>query len=279
MKNDIAVKIFCCIKIFSAQKRTKVYEIVLLIHITIFFIFVIKKNNYVIIITKKLLEERCILEDFGIDKSWIDAGLDINLINEVMTIIAEKRIDRLILPSQEDVLNAIKLTSLDNVKVLIIGQDPYPSSEHAHGLAFSSLSAKTPASLKNIFKKLKEDFPEGKYESNTLTRWGEQGVVLLNTSLTFEGKDPKLLKEHTKLWEPVVKNIFEVLIKRNKTLVVMRWGNYAQKVGECFNNKPNVYTLDTTHPSPFSARNGFLTSSHFKLCNEILVGSPICWDT
>jgi len=216
---------------------------------------------------------------FGIDKSWIEAGLDINIINEVMSVIADKRKDREILPSQEDVLNAIKLTSLDNAKVLIIGQDPYPSSEHAHGLAFSSLSSKTPASLKNIFKKLKEDFPEGKYESNTLTEWGKQGVILLNTALTFEGKDSKLLKEHTKLWEPVIKNIFEVLIKRNKPLVVMRWGNYAQTVGKCFNNCPNIYPLDTTHPSPFSARNGFLTCNHFIKCNEILGEDAICWNT
>ena len=218
-------------------------------------------------------------ENFGIDKSWIEGGLDIDLINSVMNVIAEKRLKKEILPSQDDVLNAIKLTSLDNAKVLIIGQDPYPSSEHAHGLAFSSLSSKTPASLKNIFKKLKEDFPKNDYKSNTLTNWGKQGVILLNTSLTFEGKDSKFLKEHTKLWEPVVKNIFDVLIKRNKTLVVMRWGNYAQKVGECFNNRQNIYTLDTTHPSPFSARNGFLNCNHFLKCNEILGDDFIDWST
>ena len=216
---------------------------------------------------------------FGIDKSWIDGGLDMDLINEVMSTIAIKRKNSEILPSQDDILNAIKLTSLHNAKVLIIGQDPYPSSEHAHGLAFSSLSKKTPASLKNIFKKLKEDFPNGKYESNTLTDWGKQGVILLNTALTFEGKDPKLLKEHTKLWEPVIKNIFDVLIRRNRTLVVMRWGNYAQKVGECFDDCPNIFPLDTTHPSPFSARNGFLSSNHFKKCNDILGEDAICWDT
>lgn len=219
------------------------------------------------------------MKNFGIDKSWIEAGLDINLINEIMEIIAVKRKDREILPSQDNILNAIKLTSLDNAKVLIIGQDPYPSAEHAHGLAFSSLSTKTPASLKNIFKKLKEDYPDGKFESNTLTEWGKQGVILLNTALTFEGKDLKLLKEHTKLWAPVIKNIFDVLIKRNKTLVVMRWGNYAQKVGECFDNKQNIYPLDTTHPSPFSARNGFLTCNHFKKCNEILGKNSINWET
>jgi len=216
---------------------------------------------------------------FGIDKSWIEAGLDIDLINQIMSIIEQKRQNREILPSQDDILNAIKLTSLDNAKVLIIGQDPYPSAEHAHGLAFSSLSNKTPASLKNIFKKLKEDFPEGKYDSNTLTKWGKQGVILLNTSLTFEGKDSKLLKEHTKLWEPVIKNIFDILIKRNKTLIVMRWGNYAQTVGECFTNKPNIHPMDTTHPSPFSARNGFLTCNHFKKCNEILGNDAIDWST
>lgn len=219
------------------------------------------------------------MNTYGIDESWIKAGLDIELINSVMNIISEKRKSCEILPSQDDVLNAIKLTSLDNAKVLIIGQDPYPSAEHAHGLAFSSLSNKTPASLKNIFKKLQEDYPNGKYSSNTLTEWGKQGVILLNTALTFEGKDTKLLKEHTKLWEPVIKNIFDVLIKRGKTLVVMRWGNYAQKVGECFDNQTNIYPLDTTHPSPFSARNGFLTSDHFKKCNEILGEKKICWNT
>lgn len=219
------------------------------------------------------------MENFGIDKSWIDAGLDIDLIAEIMSVIVKKREEREILPSQDDILNAIKLTSLSNAKVLIIGQDPYPSAEHAHGLAFSSLSDKTPASLKNIFKKLKEDFPCGEYNSNNLTEWGKQGVILLNTSLTFEGKEQKLLKEHTKLWEPVIKNIFEILIKRNKALIVMRWGNYAQKVGECFENQPNIYVFDTTHPSPFSARNGFLSCNHFVKCNEILGENAICWNT
>lgn len=218
-------------------------------------------------------------ETFGIDKSWIEAGLDLKLIQKVMNIVAEKRKDRIILPKQDEILNAIKLTSLNNAKVLIIGQDPYPSAEHAHGLAFSSLSAKTPASLKNIFKKLKEDFPEGKYESNNLSEWGKQGVILLNTALTFEGKDSKLLKEHTKLWEPIIKNIFEILIKRDKLLIVMRWGNYAQTVGACFSNKPNIFTMDTTHPSPFSARNGFFNCDHFIKCNEILGQYAICWDT
>ena len=194
------------------------------------------------------------MQDFGIDKSWIDAGLDIDLIRNIMSVIAEKRKDREILPSQENVLNAIKLTSLDNVKVLIIGQDPYPSSEHAHGLAFSSLS------------------------TNLLLDWEKQGVLLLNTALTFEGKDTKLLKEHTKLWAPVIENIFSILAKRGN-LVVMRWGSYAQKVGACFDGINSITVMDTTHPSPLSAHRGFMDCDHFVRCNEILKEKAINWAT
>lgn len=215
----------------------------------------------------------------GIDKSWIDGGLDLELIKKVLRVIAEKRKMMTILPNQNDVLNAIKQTSLDNVKVLIIGQDPYPSTEHAHGLAFSSLSDKTPASLRNIFKKLEIDFPNLKHNSNTLTNWAKQGVLLLNTSLTFEDKAPKILKEHTLLWKPVIDNIYQVLINRRKTLVVFRWGAHAQKSGEVFEGKKNIYVMDTTHPSPLSANRGFMTSNHFLRCAEILKENSIDWNT
>lgn len=218
------------------------------------------------------------MENFGIDKSWIDAGLDIDLITRIMSIIAEKRNDREILPSQENILNAIKLTPLNNVKVLIIGQDPYPSSEHAHGLAFSSLSKNTPASLKNIFKKLKNDFPDCKHSTNLLLSWEKQGVLLLNTALTFEGKDTKLLREHTQLWKPVIENIFSIL-KTRGNLIVMRWGAYAQKVGEIFENVETITVMDTTHPSPLSAHRGFMECNHFIRCNEILKDKAIDWST
>ena len=215
---------------------------------------------------------------FGIDKSWFDAGLDIDKINEIMNIISKKREFVEILPKHDDIFNSIKYCPLDNVKVLIIGQDPYPSSEHAHGLAFSSLSSKTPASLKNIFKKLELDFPNSKHISNNLTSWVKQGVLLLNTSLTFEGKDVKLLKEHTKLWQPIINQIYEILIKRGN-VIVMRWGAHAQKSGEIFNDKSTITVMDTTHPSPFSARNGFFSCNHFTECNKILGSESIDWNT
>ena len=220
--------------------------------------------------------------DFGIDKSWIDAGLDLNLIKTALLTVDEKRKEREILPKREDVLNALRLCPLDKVKVLIIGQDPYPSSEHAHGLAFSSLSDNTPASLKNIFKKLEADFGGTKHNSNILVSWEKQGVLLLNTSLTFEGKSPKLLKEHTLIWAPVIENIFSILRKRGN-LIVMRWGSHAQGVkfgGKCFDWKGNNITvLDTTHPSPLSAHKGFMMSDHFIKCNKILGEKAIDWST
>ena len=220
-------------------------------------------------------------DNFGIDKSWIDAGLDIDLIRSVMTLIQEKRKKSNILPKQDDILNALKLCPFNKVKVLIIGQDPYPSAEHAHGLAFSSLSNNTPASLKNIFKKLEQDFG-GKYNSNTLTSWEKQGVLLLNTALTFESKDVKLLREHTKIWAPVIENIYSILRKRGN-LIVMRWGSHAQ--GVKFNGKEfkwegkNITVLDTTHPSPLSAHRGFMTSDHFVRCKKILGKEAINWET
>ena len=220
-------------------------------------------------------------ENLGIDKSWIDAGLDIDLIRQTLAVIEEKRRNREILPKQEDILNALKLCSLDKVKVLIIGQDPYPSAEHAHGLAFSSLSNNTPASLKNIFKKLEQDFGT-KHNSNLLINWEKQGVLLLNTALTFEGKDAKLLKEHTKLWAPVIENIFTILRNRGN-LIVMRWGSHAQGIkfgGKYFDwVGNNITVLDTTHPSPLSAHRGFMTSDQFIECNKILGKDAIDWST
>ena len=215
--------------------------------------------------------------NFDIDKSWIDAGLDVNLIRRIMEVVAQKRKSVDILPKQEDILNALKLCPLNKVRVLIIGQDPYPSAEHAHGLAFSSLSNNTPASLKNIFKKLESDF-SGKHSANCLIGWEKQGVLLLNTSLTFEGKEPKLLKEHTALWAPVIENIFSILKKR-KNLIVMRWGSHAQKAGKIFENTDGITVLDTTHPSPLSAHRGFMSSDHFKICNKILGQNAIDWST
>ena len=226
-------------------------------------------------------------EDYGIDKSWIDAGLDLDLIRTALSVVDEKRKDREILPKRDDVLNALKFCPFDKIKVLIIGQDPYPSAEHAHGLAFSSLSENTPASLKNIFKKLETDFKGTKHKSNLLIPWAKQGVLLLNTSLTFEGKSPKLLREHTLIWAPVIENIYKILRKRGN-LIVMRWGSHAQGVkfgGKCgkwelFNwEGKNITVLDTTHPSPLSAHRGFMTSDHFIKCNKILGKDAIDWST
>ena len=220
------------------------------------------------------------MNKYGIHEDWFKDGLDINLLNQVMEVILKKRKHCEILPSNENIFNAIKSVSPKEIKVIIIGQDPYPSSEHAHGLAFSSISKEhTPHSLKNIFKKLEQDFEGCTHKSNELTSWVNQGVLLLNTALTFESKDNKILREHTKLWKPVIDNIFEVIKKQKQTIIVMRWGNHAKVAGEVFENSSNFVIMDTTHPSPLSANRGFMTCNHFIKCNEILGKNAIDWNT
>ena len=125
---------------------------------------------------------------------------------------------------------------------------------------------------------MEKDFPGTKHETNLLLTWEKQGVLLLNTALTCEGKDTKLLKEHTKLLAPVIENIFNILKKRGN-LIVMRWGAHAQKAGECFEGVDTITVMDTTHPSPLSAHRGFMDCDHFRRCNEILKDNAIDWST
>ena len=189
----------------------------------------------------------------------------------------------------------IKVTPFDKVKVLIIGQDPYPNKEDAHGLAFSKKSGKTPASLKNIFAKIKEDTGV-ENESGNLTPWAKQGVLLLNRALTFSKTDS--LAKRNKFWQPVIENIINKLINRNTPLVIILWGNPANEI-EQFSfekeeeyKKHSVYILRSSHPSNMgNAKNtaifdgrikSFMESNTFAQCNKILksLGSTeIDWQT
>ena len=195
---------------------------------------------------------------------------------------------------------ALKLTPYDKVKVLIMGQDPYPNKEDAHGLAFSKLSGKIPASLKNIFEKIKEDTGVGskviKNSSGNLTPWAEQGVLLLNRALSFSKAES--LASRNKFWLPVINIIINKLLEREKPLVVMLWGNPANDI-EQFSfdkeeeyKKRNIYILRSSHPSNMgNAKNSvlkdgrigaFTATPNFKKTNEILKSfgeKEINWQT
>lgn len=196
------------------------------------------------------------------------------------------------LPAEKNIFKALEKPFQD-VKVLIIGQDPYPLKknkerkddiEHAHGLAFSSLSKDTPASLKNIFKELGNEY---KLESNNLTSWADQGVMLLNRALTYESKNKT--NEHIKFWKEVIDKTIEKLLNKEEPLVVMLWGKEANDlIPTVPKDKKNILILRASHPSPLSFYHKpkkfdgdpFEKCQHFSRCNEFLgVDNQIDWST
>lgn len=211
------------------------------------------------------------MDKFSISNSWDKVLGDEGL--ELCENIFELALEKFSTPKKEDIFNAFKLTNFEDVKVLILGQDPYPNPSHAHGLAFSSLSQKCPQSLKNIFKVINKNFEKDfVFKKWELTSWAKQGVFLLNTALTFydEKNQNKLLK----LWKPFIDLVLTKLAQRNKPLVVMLWGNKAiERASSIFVNNDKVLILTASHPSPLGVNKGdnaFMNCKHFKLCNEYL---------
>ena len=176
-------------------------------------------------------------------------------------------------PPYEDIFNAFKLTSLSNVKVVILGQDPYHEEGQAHGLAFSTPDGRPiPRSLKNIFKELNAEYDYPIPESGCLESWAKQGVFLLNTVLTVEAGNAN---SHSKCgWQTFTDKVIGILNDQTQQIVFMLWGKQAEKKRELITN-PNHLVLITSHPSPFSARRGFLGCNHFKLANEYLKDNRI----
>ncbi|MEZ0180139.1 uracil-DNA glycosylase ['Camptotheca acuminata' phytoplasma] len=182
----------------------------------------------------------------------------------------EEKIGKIIYPKSQNILKAFTLTPLNNLKVVILGQDPYPSINQAHGLSFSVENQKTPASLKNIFKELKNDLNLISYNNN-LSLWALEGVLLLNTILTVEANKP--LSHQNIGWEIFTQNIFKFLNQKEKIVYVL-WGKFSQKYEQYINKKKN-YILKSSHPSPLSAHRGFLGSKPFSKINTYLSQNKI----
>lgn len=183
-----------------------------------------------------------------------------------------------IYPPMHDIFNALKYTSFEDVKVVIIGQDPYHGAGQAHGLCFSVQPGVTPPpSLKNMFKELNADLGLPEPANGELTRWAKQGVLLLNTVLTVREGQPT---SHKGLgWEQVTDRIISELNKKETPVVFLLWGAHAQKKGELITN-PIHYKLQTVHPSPLSASRGFFGCRHFSKTNALLAKhgiQPIEW--
>ena len=185
----------------------------------------------------------------------------------LMNFLEKEYQEKTIFPKQEDLFNAFKYTKYEDVKVVILGQDPYHEIGQAHGLAFSVLEGvKFPPSLKNIFKELNNDLAIETPKSGNLTKWANEGVLLLNTVLSVEGG--KAGSHQNKGWESFTDRIIEVLNEREKPIIFVLWGNFAKSKKKLISN--NHIILEAAHPSPLSAYHGFFGCKHFSKINEIL---------
>lgn len=174
-----------------------------------------------------------------------------------------------IYPSMYDIFNAMKLTAYNDVKCVIIGQDPYHGEGQAHGLSFSvRQGVAPPPSLLNIFKEIKNDVGiDNSGKHGDLTKWAENGVLLLNSVLTVRANQPR---SHRGMgWEQFTTEIITLLNKREKPMVFLLWGNDAKQKMSYITN-PNHLVLTSAHPSPLSAYNGFFGCRHFSKSNEFL---------
>lgn len=198
----------------------------------------------------------------------------------IMQFVKQQREEgKVIYPPQADVFNAFKFTEFDQVKVVILGQDPYHGPNQAHGLCFSvQHGVKTPPSLVNMYKELQQDVPGFQIpEHGYLQGWAEQGVLLLNTVLTVEQGQAH---SHANIgWEQFTDKVIAQLNEQNQGLVFLLWGSHAQKKGR-FIDRNRHHVLQAPHPSPLSAHRGFFGCKHFSQTNLLLSQqgkAPINW--
>ena len=184
-----------------------------------------------------------------------------------------------IYPPMDDIFNALRYTSFENTRVVILGQDPYHGYSQAHGLCFSvKEGTPPPPSLKNIFKELYNELGISEPRTGELIGWAKQGVLLLNTTLTVREGSPQSHKG--KGWEILTDRIIQIINEKEEPVVFMLWGGNARAKKSLITNK-NHLVLECAHPSPLSAYNGFFGCGHFKRANEFLTShglSPISWE-
>ncbi len=197
----------------------------------------------------------------------------------VAHIRSEKATNETIFPAGKLIFNAFNTTPFDELKVVIIGQDPYHGQGQAHGLSFSVPDGvKPPPSLVNIFKELKADIGLSFPTTGNLTPWAKQGVFLLNAILTVRANEPA---SHAKIgWMEFTNAVIQKIAEEKKGIVFVLWGKFAHEK-QVFIDATKHYILKAAHPSPFSADKGFFGCKHFSKINELLMGegiSPIDWN-
>ena len=217
-----------------------------------------------------------------IDNDWLpfmSAEFGKEYYKKLYSFIVKEYQTQTVYPPKDDVLRAFNLTPLSEVKVVILGQDPYHGVGQANGLCFSvNDGVPMPPSLINIFKEVHDDTGAPIPASGDLSRWARQGVLLLNATLTVQAHQP--LSHQGRGWETFTDHVIERLATEREHLVFMLWGSYAKRKG-AFIDRTRHLVLTAAHPSPLSAnRGGFFGTHHFSRANDYLVQhglTPINW--
>jgi uracil-DNA glycosylase len=218
----------------------------------------------------------------NIEQSWKEAlkpEFKKTYFQQAVTFIkVEKTQEKIIYPPGPLIFNAFNKTPFDNVKVVLLGQDPYHGPGQAHGLSFSVPDGiPPPPSLINIFKELHQDIGMVIPKTGNLTKWAEQGVLLLNAVLTVRAKEPG---SHAKIgWMEFTDAVIRKISEEKKEVVFLLWGRFAQEK-QVLIDETKHFVLKAAHPSPFSADKGFFGCRHFSKANQLLMKAgkdPIDW--
>lgn len=197
---------------------------------------------------------------------------------KLLKFIEEEYKRKIIYPKQSEIFKAFRNTSYKDTKVVILGQDPYHGDNQAEGLSFSVKDGiNKPPSLQNIFKELKDDLGYEIPNNGSLVKWSEEGVLLLNTVLTVEANKAASHKDIG--WETFTDKVIEKINKKNTPVVFILWGNFAKSKKRLITN-PIHFIIESSHPSPFSAYNGFFGSRPFSKTNNFLIKcglNPVDW--
>lgn len=209
--------------------------------------------------------------DVKIEESWknrLQSEFEQSYFAELTDFVRSEYQNKKIFPPAKLIFNAFDSCPFDKVKVVIIGQDPYHGIGQAHGLCFSvNDGVEVPPSLVNIYKEIERSLGKQVPTSGNLTKWAQQGVLLLNATLTVEAH--KAGSHQGKGWERFTDSVINMLAQEKDNLVFMLWGSYAQKKGAYIDAAKHL-VLKSVHPSPLSAYRGFIGNDHFVLANNYL---------
>ena len=216
-----------------------------------------------------------------IEDSWLEVLADEfekPYFANLKSFLTEEKLHYAVYPPGSLIFNAFSHTPIQKVKIVILGQDPYHGKGQAHGLSFSVPSGvKPPPSLVNMFKEIESDMGIAPSTSGNLEYWADQGVFLLNATLTVRAATAG--SHQNKGWEPFTDKVIETLSGQREHLVFMLWGNYARAKKQLINTQKHL-VLEAPHPSPFSAYNGFFGCKHFSKANDYLQQhgiAPVDW--